>query len=336
MTGASANKLRLRAGACWCAVLLACGPAATFGQQPAAKDYPSKPIRLVVPFVPGGPMDFIGHTLGQKIAPVIGQNLFVDNRPGAGGAIGTEVVAKSPRDGYTILLTSSSHTTLPSVLKNLPYDPVKDFTPITLVNRSFGFVLVVHPSVPARSVKEFVALAKANPGKLNYPSAGVGHVLQFAFESFNMMAGTQITHVPYKGIGQAINDLLAGRIEVGLISARSVLPHVRSGKLRPLGITTAARWSELAYVPTMDEAGVKGFTYATWYGLWYPAGTPTEYVARMRAEVARVFEDPATKRTFTEQGLIPVASTPQEFSKTILEQLEFHRRLAARMGLTPQ
>ena len=327
---------RSSAGVLWCAVLLACAPAASVGQQQAAKDYPSKPIRVVVPFVPGGPMDFIGYGLGQKIAPVIGQNLVIDHRPGAGGAIGADVVAKSPRDGYTILLTSSSLTTLPSVVKSLPYDPVKDFTPITLVSRSPGFVLVVHPSLPARSVKELVALAKANPGKLSYPSAGIGHVLNFAGESFNMRAGTRIVHVPYKGIGQAINDLLAGRIELGLVSARSVLAHVRSGKLRPLGITASVRWNELPGVPTLDEAGLKGFTYATWYGLWYPAGTPVDYVPRMRGEVVRAFEDPATKRTFVEQGLIPVVSTPQEFGKTILEELEFHRRLAAQMGLKPQ
>ena len=327
---------RSRLGVLWCAVLLACAPAASFGQKPAAKDYPSKAIRIVVPFVPGGPMDFVGHGLGQKIAPVFGQNLYVDNRPGAGGSLGTDVVAKAPPDGYTILLTSSSHTTLPNVLKSLPYDPVKDFTPITLVSRSPGFVLVVHPSVPARSAKELIALDKANPGKLNYPSAGVGHVLHFAGESFNMMAGTKLTHVPYKGIGQAINDVLAGRIETGLISARSVLPHIRAGKLRALAITASVRWNELADVPTMDETGVKGFTYATWYGLWYAAGTPIDYVSRMHTAVVKAFEDPETRRKFTEQGLIPVASTPQEFGKTILEDLEFHRRLAERMKLKPQ
>ncbi len=328
--------LRSSAGVFWCAALLACAPAASFGQQQAAKDYPSKPIRLVVPFVAGGTMDFIGHALAQKIAPVVGRNLFIDNRAGAGGAIGTDVVAKSPPDGYTILLTSSGHTILPNVAKSLPYDPVKDFTPITLVARSAGSVLVVHPSVPARSVREFVALARAHPGKLNYGSGGVGHVMHFAAESFNLMAGTKLTHVPYKGVGQAIIDLLTGRIEVGIVSTTSVLPHIRSGKLRALGITAPVRWSELADVPTIDEAGVKGYTYVLWYGMWFPAGTPAEYVARIRAEVVKALEDPGTKRTFAERGLISVASTPQEFGKTILEEIEFHRRLVARMGLTPQ
>jgi tripartite-type tricarboxylate transporter receptor subunit TctC len=315
------------------AVLIACAPA--FGQQQAAKDYPSRPIRLIVPYAPGGPMDFIGHVLGQKIAPVIGQNLFVDNRTGAGGAIGTGVVAKAPPDGYTILLSSSSHTTLPSLVKSLPYDPVKDFTPITLVARSVGHMLAVHPSLPVKSVKEFVALAKAQPGKLNYGSGGVGNTMQLAAESFSLAAGTKLTHVPYKGVGQAIIDLLAGRIELCFVSARSGLDHVRSGRLRALGIAAPARWSELPDVPTMDEAGIKGYTYAAWYGLWFPAGVPAEYVARIRTEVGKALDDPGTRRTLTEQGLVPVASTPQEFGKAILDELEANRRLVARIGLTP-
>ncbi len=328
--------LRSRAGAFWCAVLLACASAASVAQQQAAKDYPSRPIRLVVPFAPGGTMDFIGHNLGQKIAPALGQNLFIDNRSGAAGAIGTDAVAKSPPDGYTILLTSSGHTSLPSISKNLPYDAVKDFTPITLAVRSVGNLLVVHPSVPARSVQQLIALAKAHPGKLSYGSGGVGHVMHFSAESFNMIAGTQMTHVPYRGLGQAIIDLLAGRIEVCFASAATSLAHVRSGKLRVLGISAPVRWSELADVPTMDEAGLKGYAYVVWYGLWFPAGTPTDYVARIRAEVVKTFDDPATTRKFVAEGLVPVASTPQEFGKTIVEEIELHRRLAARMGLTPQ
>ena len=327
---------RSRSGVLWCAVLLACAPAASFGQRQAAKDYPSKPIRLVVPYVAGGPMDFIGQVLGQKIAPVIGQNLFIDNRGGAGGAIGTDMVAKSPPDGYTILLTSSSHVTLASISKSLPYDPVKDFAPVTLLMKSVGSMLVVHPSVPALSVKEFIALAKAHPRKLNYGSGGVGNVMQFAAESFNLAAGTQLTHVPYKGVGQAIIDLIAGRIELCFCTPRSAVGHVRSGKLRALGIAAPARWSELPDVPSMDEAGVKGYAYGPWYGLWFPAGTPGEYVARIHAEAIKALEDPDTRRKFVEDGLVIVASTPQEFGKTIVDDIEFHRRLVARMGLTPQ
>ena len=223
-----------------CAVLLACASKASFGQQ-AAKDYPSRPIRLVVPFVPGGTLDFIGHNLGPKIARSLGQNLFIDNRSGAGGAIGTDAVAKSPPDGYTILIASSGHTSLPSLSKNLPYDPVKDFAPITLTVRSVGNVLIVHPSVPARSVQQLIALAKAHPGKLSYGSGGVGHVMHFSAESFSMAAGIRMMHVPYKGLGQAMIDLIAGRIELTFASTATGLPHVRSGKLRVLGISAPTR-----------------------------------------------------------------------------------------------
>ncbi|MDO8596981.1 MAG: tripartite tricarboxylate transporter substrate binding protein, partial [Sulfuricaulis sp.] len=301
-----------------------------------AKDYPSKPIRLVVPFAPGGPMDFIGRVLGQKIARVTGQNLFIDNRAGAGGVIGTDVVAKSLPDGYTILHTSSGHATLPSILKSLPYDPVKDFTPITLVANSTGLVLVVHPSVPARSVREFIALAKSHPGKLNYGSVGPGSAVHFATEAFNMMAGTQLTNVSYKGVAPVVVELIGGHIDIAIITGTTVLPHIRSGKLRALGITAPVRWSELPEAPTIDEAGLKGYKYVVWYGLWFPAGAPAEYVTRIRAEVVKAFEDPETKRTFVDQGFIPIGSAPQEFTKTILEEIEFHRRLAAQIGLTPQ
>ncbi len=327
---------RLRPETFWCVVLLACAPATSLGQQQPAKDYPARPIRLVVPYPPGGGIHFVGQMLIQKIAPAIGQNLIMDSRPGAGGSIGTDAVAKSKPDGYTILLTSSAHATLPSIYKSLPYDPVKDFTPITLVANSAGFVLVVHPSVPARSVKELIALAKAQRGKLNYGSSGVGGVIHLATEAFNMMAGTQLTHVPYKGVGVAILDLLGGRIDLIISPGTVALPHIRSGRLRALGITAQGRWSELAEVPTIEEAGLKGYSYVVWYGMWFPAGAPAEYVTRIRAEVANTFEDPAIRRTFAEQGYVPVVSTPQEFSKTIVEDIEFHRKLVARIGLTPE
>ena len=317
------------------AVALA-APIASFAQQQAAKDYPSRPIRLVVPYAPGGGIDFVGHVLGQKIAPVIGQNLFLDNRGGAGGVIGTDVVAKSLPDGYTILLTSSAHASLPSIYKSLPYDPVKDFAPISLVANSVGFVLVVHPSLPARSVKQLVALAKAQPGKLNYGSSGVGGAPHLATEAFNLIAGTRLAHVPYKGVGPAMIDLLTGRIDVILAPGTVVLAHIQSGKLRALGITASVRWSALPEVPTINEAGFKDYKYAIWYGMWFPAGAPTEYVTRIRTEVVKALEDPATKRTFADQGFVPVGSTPQEFSKTILDDIEFHHRLVARIGLTPQ
>jgi len=316
-----------------CAGLIACAPAASFGQ--AAGDYPSRPIRMVVPFVPGG-IDAVGLVLGRKISPAIGQNMFIDNRAGAGGAIGTDIVAKSPPDGYTILLTSSGHASLPSVMKSLPYDPVKDFSPITLAARSVGFVLVVHPNVPAHSIKELIALAKAQPRKLTYGSTGVGAVVHLATESFNMLAGTQITHVPYKGTGGAIMDLMTGRIDMFIMVGTLALEHIRSGRLRALGITGQMRWNQLPDLPTIDEAGLKGYSYVVWYGMWFPAGTPTEYVTRIRSEVIRALDDPETKRALADQGFVGVGSTPQEFRKTISDDIEFHRRLVNQIGLTPQ
>jgi tripartite-type tricarboxylate transporter receptor subunit TctC len=262
--------------------------------------------------------------------------MFIENRTGAGGAIGTDAVAKAAPDGYTLLHSSNSHTTLASLIKNLPYDPVKDFVPVSLLLRSVGFVLAVHPSVPARSVKEFVALARAHPGTLNYGSGGIGNTMHFAAEQFSMAAGTKLMHVPYKGSGQAVVDLVGGRIELCFLSARSALAHVRAGKLRALGISARERWSELPDVPTIEEAGVKGFVTAAWYGFWFPAGTPNEYVTRINTEAAKAMEDPATRRKLVDEGLVTVASTPQAFVTAIAEEIEMNRKLVARIGLTPQ
>ncbi len=317
----------------WMVCMLLCSGLAQ--AQTAQKDYPNHPIRMVVPYVAGGPMDFIGRTLNQKMAPSLGQNFVIDNRAGAGGAIGTGVVAKSAPDGYTLLNTSSSHASLPVVSPSLSYDPVKDFTPITLVANSVGFVVAVGPSVKAHTLQEFIADAKARPEKLNYGSGGVGNVMQFAAEFFNTSAGTKINHVPYKGVGEAITDLMAGRIDVCIGSATALLPLVKSGKLRALAITGKTRWAMMPDVPTVDEAGVKGFVYTPWYGLWYPAGTPTEYVTRMRQEVVKALEDPEVKRSFAEQGYVTVGSTPAEFAKVIADEIDANKRLATKINFAP-
>ena len=304
-------------------------------QQPA-KDWPSRPVRMVVPFAAGGPMDFIGHNLGQKFAQATGQNVFIENRTGGGGAIGADAVAKAAPDGHTILLSSNSHTTLPSLVKNLQYDAVRDFAPVTQLMRSVGFLLVVHPSVPVRTVKEFIALANTSPGKLSYGSAGVGNTMHFAAESFSAAAGVKMTHVPYKGVAQATIDLLAGRIDLCFASARSGLAYVREKRLRALAITAPARWNELPELPTMDEAGVKGHTNFAWYGFWLPAKAPPEIVARLHAESVRALEDQALRRKFSEEGFVTLVSSPQEFSRTIAADMESNRRLVQRIGLTPQ
>lgn len=315
-------------------LVAACGTAAA--QVKPAPGYPARPIRLLVPYVAGSSIDVVGHVLAQKLGAAYGQNVFIENRAGAGGAIGADVVAKSAPDGYTVLLTSSSHTSLPAVTKSLPYDTLRDFAPVTLVTRSVGSVLVVHPSLPVRTVRDFVALAKAHPGKLNYGTGGVGNLMHFAVELFNDAAGIRTAHVPYKGAAQVIVDLSAGRIEMGVISAVAVQAHVRAGRLRGLALTAPARWERLPDVPTMEEAGVRDCIYGAWYGFWFPAAVPPEYVTRLHAEVARALQDAAIRQRFLDEGMTPVGAAPAEFAKTIGADIDFHRKLAARIGITPQ
>ena len=304
--------------------------------QPHARDYPSKPVKLVIPYVAGGGIDIIARTIAQKMSTQTGHKFIVENRGGAGGSIGTDFVAKSLPDGYTILVTSSAHASLPSIMNNLNYDPIQDFSPITLVARSVGLILVVHPSLPVSSVKELIALTKANPGLYRYGSGGTGSVTHFAAESFNFMAGTEIKHVPYKGLGQAIVDCLAGHIEVCFVAATAGKPHIKSDKLRALGLTGLVRWGELPNVPTIEEAGLKNYSYPIWYAFLFPANTPSEYSEKMRNEINLALEDSETKRIFSEQGLIPVFSTSQELNKIIKEDIELHKKLVNRIGLEKQ
>ena len=303
-------------------------------QQKAQSDYPNRPIRIVIPYVAGGPMDFIGRTLGQKLTPILGQSIIIDNKPGAGGALGTDMVAKSAPDGYTILDTSSSHASLPIVSPALPYDPIKDFQPITLVANSVGFVIAARPDLPAKNLQEFVADAKAHPDRFTYGSGGIGNVMHFATEFFNNSAGIKMVHVPYKGVGQALTDLISGRIDVFIGPGTAIAPYVKAGKIKALAITANKRWSELPDTPTADEAGVKGFVYGPWYGLWYPAGVPKDYVTRMRNEIAKILNDPEVKKIFYEQGFVTVGSTPEEFAKVIANEIETNRKLATKIDFT--
>jgi tripartite-type tricarboxylate transporter receptor subunit TctC len=309
-------------------------PVCVAAQQPVAPDYPSKPVRLIVAAVAGGPFDYIGRTLGRNMQSVM--TLVLDNRGGVGGMVATDMVAKAQPDGYTMLINSSSHAILPVTTRNLPYDAVRDLAPITMIATSVGFLMVVNPSLPARTVQQFIALAKAQPGKLSFGSAGVGNVMHFAAEMFNSMADTRTTHIPYKGIAQVLPDVIGGRIDFTFGPPVTLLPHVKSEKLRALGITAKTRWSELPELPTIDEQGVKGYVYLIWYGFWFPGSTPSQIVNRMRNEMAKALEDPEVRRSFAEQGFVPVASTPAEFMKTILGDIEANKRLAASIGLKPE
>ncbi len=315
------------------ALLLAL-PAHSVCAQTVQADYPTKPIRVVVPYAAGGPMDYIGRSLGRKMQNIT--TLVIDNRPGAGGALGTDLVAKALPDGYTILHTSSSHASLPVIIKALPYDPIRDFTPITLIVNSVGFLLVAHNGIAAKTVPEFIAAARAQPGKITYGSGGIGNVMHFAAELFNDKAGTQLLHVPYKGVGQAIVDLMAGRVDTCFGPATALLPQIKSGRIKALGITAATRWSGLPEVPTIDESGVKGYIFVPWYGLWFPARTPDAYVKRIRNEVAIALKDPEISNAMGEQGFAPVGSTPVEFAKVIADEIQTNRRLAAKINLQPE
>lgn len=307
-----------------------------FFAQSSPSNYPNKPIRIVVPYAAGGPMDFIGRTLGQKMGESLGHNFIIDNRPGAGGAIGSKTVAQSAPDGYTILLTSSSHASLPVTTKSLPYDAVQDFVPITMVAKSVGFIMAASSHMQMSNVQELVAYAKKNPGELNYGSGGIGNIMQFAAEYFNNAAGVAITHVPYKGVGQAINDLAAGRIDICFASAPALLPFIKSGRIKALAVTAAERWSELPKVPTLAESGLDGFLFVPWYGLWFPAGTPQEFTDLMQREVVKAFEHADVKQAFAAQGFVPVASPSAQFAEIIVKEIELNRILAAKINLTPQ
>ncbi len=308
---------------------------AALAQQRAAPDYPNKPIRGIVPFVPGGPNDVIGRLVGQKMMAAWGHNLIIDNRAGAGGIIGTELVAKSPPDGYTVLISTSAHALLPAFNK-LPYDPVRDFAAITTSSRVPGYLLGVHPSMPVRSVKELIALAKKNPGKLNYGSSGLGGVLHVAQETFNAVAGIKMTVVHYKGIGQLITDLAGGHIDLAFLTLATAAGMAKSGKIRAIAISGKNRWKHLPDVPTVDEAGVKGFEYYAWFGFWFPAGTPTEIVSKFHDQVAKAVAAPDVVQRFDELGFEPFILKPDEFTNLVQKDIDAAKKLATQLGIAAQ
>src|SRR3954466_13938298 len=252
--------------------------------QPLPKDYPNKPIRVVVPSPPGGPPDLIMRMIAPKMSAGLGQPLVVENRAGAGGIVGTAYVAKTPPDGYTWLFTTASHTNTPPFNKNVPFDPVRDFSHVSLVAQNFGQALIVPASSPAKSVQELIALARQQPGKLNYGSAGIRTASHIPAEVMKSMTGTDIVAVPYRGVAEVMSDVLAGRIDMFFVGTQIAASQVQAGKVRALALTGAKRWKGLPDVPTMQEAGFKDYNLINWFGLWLPAGAPAEMVARIHAE----------------------------------------------------
>jgi tripartite-type tricarboxylate transporter receptor subunit TctC len=282
-----------------------------------AQAYPNKPIRMIVPFPPGGTADILGRAIGQKLAENVGQQVIVENRAGANGNIGAQIVAKSPPDGYTLLMSpQSTLTNNPSLYSALPFDTLKDFAPITLVAETPHFI-VVHPSVPAKTVGDLIALAKAKPGYLTFASAGSGSSLHLSGELFKSMSGIDIVHIPYKGAAPAVTDLLGGQVSMMFDTGPSALPHVRSGKTRAIAVTTAKRSRLMPDLPTVVESGLPGYDVTTWFGLVAPSGTPREIVTKLNTEVVRILQAPEVKERLETQAADPVGNTPEEFAAII-------------------
>lgn len=294
--------------------------------------YPAKPIRMIVPFPPGGINDFAARSVSIKLGEAFGQSVVIDNRSGAGGIIGTEMAARSAPDGYTLSVGSvATHAINQSLYKKLPYDVLRDFAPITDILNAPNLV-VVHPSLPARSVKELVALAKSRPGQINYGSAGSGTATHLSVELFKQMTGVNMVHVPYRGAGPSVIDLIAGEISVIFASMPSALTHAKAGRLRALAVTGRNRSPSVPELPTVAEAGVRGYAFSSWVGMFAPAGTPPEIVSRLHAETSKIVRLPETKERFFHQGVEAGGMPPQEFTAFVKAEIAKLGKVVERSG----
>jgi tripartite-type tricarboxylate transporter receptor subunit TctC len=301
----------------------------------AAQSYPARPIRVIVPQSAGGSTDLAARAVTQRLTDVLGQPVVVDNRPGAGSLIGTELVAKSPPDGHTLLAVAASFTINPSLHAKLPFDPVRDFAPISRVC-TLPHLLVVHPAVPVKSVKQLVALAKARPGQLNVATSGVATSTHMAAELFMYMTGTKMVAVPYKGGAPGNIALVSGQVELYFATISTSLPHVRNGKLRALAVTTAKRSVAAPDYPTVAQAGVPGYEHASWVGILAPAGTPPAVVAKLNGEIDRIVHQPDVREFFLRDGLEPDGGTAKEFATTIRAEVAKWQKVVKGAGIKPQ
>ena len=290
------------------------------GGAHAADVYPAKPIRVIVPFAPGGGTDMIARVLMQEASSSLGTSIVIDNRGGAGGVVGTELGVRAPADGYTLTLGSGSYATS-AALSELAYDPVKDITPVILIGDS-PFIMTVNPAVPVATLQDLIRLAKAKPGSLSYGTTGTGGITHLAVELFDMMAGTQMVQIPYKGTAPALNDVIGGQIPVMLGTAPSTLPHVRSKRLRALAVTSAKRSAFAPELPTVAEAGVPGYEAVTWYAVWGPKKLPAAVVARLNAELAKALTVPEIRRKFEVEALEIRGGSPQALEKLMIREIE--------------
>lgn len=299
------------------ALMLACSAGGAFAQA-----FPSKQIRFLVGFAPGGSTDIVARMIAQEMTKNIGQQVIVDNRPGAGSVIAAELTAKAPPDGYTIFAcTTGIFAILPFIQSKLPYDPEKDLAPVTQTG-ALPYIMVLHPSLPARNVKEFIALAKGRPGQINFASSGIGTASHLSAEYFGSAAKISMTHVPYKGTGNAMADLIAGQVVLLFDQPVSSMPHVKAGKLRVLGITSAKRFSTMPDIPTVDEQGLPGFETVSWSGVCAPGATPKPVITRLQSEVSKVLKMPDIRDRLLRDGIEPVGGTPEEFQAHIKREMQ--------------
>jgi tripartite-type tricarboxylate transporter receptor subunit TctC len=309
--------------------VIALASAAVFAQE-----YPARPVKIIVPFAAGGPADVYARFLSQRLQDALGQPFIVDDRPGAGSIIGTDAAAKSPADGYTLLLMSNTHSVNESLIPNKPYQLLRDFVPIAPINYS-DLVLAVHPSVPANTVADLIKLAKAEPGKLNYASSGPGTPYHLAGELFKSMAGVDIVHVPYKGSSGARTDLLGGQVQMMFDAVTTMGEHVRAGKVKALGTTGKSRSSVLPGVPTISEAGVPGYDAVIWLGLIAPKNTPPQIINRLNAEITKIVNRPDVRQEWTKQGAVAMTMNPDEFARFIADDITKWAQIVKTSGAKP-
>jgi tripartite-type tricarboxylate transporter receptor subunit TctC len=302
-------------------IVLAALALAAFALPASADTYPSKPVKIIVPFGPGGFTDVVARILQKELAPVLGQPIIIENRPGAGSTIGTDSVAKSPPDGYTLVMVSTTHVISPHLYKNMPYDPIKDFQPVMKLVEG-PYVMVVHPSLGVGTVKEFIALANKKPGDIFFASSGNGSSQHLVGALFMEMAGVKLTHVPYKGSNAAMQDLLGGQVKLSFVGMPNALSNIASGKLKALAVTTKKRSPDLPSVPTMDEAGVKGYEATIWLGMLAPKGTPRDIVDTLNADIRKVLAEPEARKLMHKAGVEVSTSTAEEFDALMQSELE--------------
>jgi len=314
---------------------LLCACLAALASSAFAQTYPVKPVRMIVPFVAGGNTDIIARIVTTEMTKGLGQQIVIENRGGAGSTIGTEAAAKSPPDGYTLLMVSAAHVINPAMIKKLPYDSLKDFAPISIV-ADVPTAFAVHPQLPVKNVKEFIALARARPGQLNYSTAGRGTVGHLSAELLSSMAKIKMVHVPYKGTGQSITDLIAGHVQLQFSSMPAVIQHARGGKLRLLAQTGAKRSGAAPDVPTMVESGVAGFVVSSGFGLLAPAGTPRPMIDRVHGALVKALAEPSIKNNLSSQGADPVGNTPEEYEKFNRAEIEKWIKVARAAGIEPE